>query len=144
MNTQHSLIRWSLLFLALLLLLSPAHVIQAAGGLPDRDPPPAGSDGRRDSDDSTPPGAQIELAAWPPGEPSVVQWQDSSGGWHDVEGWRGELGSDGTIRWWVAAKDCGSGPFRWVVGNSATPSLTSEPFNLPPVGTTLQLSLSTG
>jgi hypothetical protein len=43
-----------------------------------------------------------------------------------VDGWRGSLDSSGSLRWWVAAKDFGSGPFRWVVGEAA-----SEPFNLP-------------
>ncbi len=115
-----------LLLAGLGLVVSPA----LADGLPDRNPPPVQDDGERDNNrDSGPPGATIELTAWPPGGMSVVQWQDSNGDWQDIEGWRGTLDSAGRIRWWVAAKDFGSGPFRWVVGEAA-----SEPFNLPAVG----------
>jgi hypothetical protein len=110
-----------LLVLGLALTAAPA---LANGELPNRNPPPPTDNGGRD--DSGPLGASIELMAWPPGGMSVVQWQDVNGNWHDVEGWRGALDSGGRIRWWVAAKDFGTGPFRWVAGESV-----SEPFNLP-------------
>jgi hypothetical protein len=45
---------------------------------------------------------------------SVVQWQDAQGGWHDIEGWRGTVVGGKTI-WWVAEKDWGKGPYRWVI-----------------------------
>jgi hypothetical protein len=64
-----------------------------------------------------------------PGAWSVVQWQDINGDWQDVDGWRGTLDGSGQRRWWVAAKDFGSGPFRWAVGEAV-----SAPFNLPAVG----------
>ncbi len=100
---------------------------QAAGGLPDRNPPPVQNDGgNSDNPDSAPLGAAIELTAWPPGGMSVVQWQDINGDWQDVDGWRGALDNGGHIRWWVAAKDFGTGPFRWMVGEAV-----SAPFNLP-------------
>jgi hypothetical protein len=63
---------------------------------------------------------------------SVVQWQDASGNWHDVEGWRGTVVNGKTI-WWVEQKDFDKGPYRWVVyqGNSNAPIATSQPFQLP-------------
>ncbi|GAB4430929.1 MAG: hypothetical protein Kow0031_11970 [Anaerolineae bacterium] len=128
---EQKLLYWlmiGLLLAGLGLVVSPA---LAAGGLPDRSE-------RDNNRDSGPPGAAIELTAWPPGGTSVVQWQDINGNWHDVDGWRGVLDSNGYIRWWVAAKDFGSGPFRWVVGQAA-----SEPFNLPAgAGQTVRIDLT--
>jgi len=61
--------------------------------------------------------AAIELQA--PGAPAsawtVVQWGDPLGGWHDVEGWRGDLDEGQQKVWWVLSKDYNTGPFRWVV-----------------------------
>ena len=83
-------------------------------------------------------GAYIELrvAPVPPGAWSVVQWQDWAGGWHDVEGWQGEVGPDGFERWWVAAKDFNTGPFRWQVtqGRGGAELGLSRPFILPAGG----------
>ena len=85
-------------------------------------------DGRRS-------GAYLELhvSGAPSGAWSVVQWQDSAGGWHNVDGWVSSLDARGSQRWWVAAKDFGQGPFRWVViqkpGNMELG--VSEPFSLP-------------
>jgi hypothetical protein len=68
---------------------------------------------------------------------TAVQWQDSAGRWHDVEGWRGNLdelaNSVGKKVWWVAEKDFGTGPFRWVVRRGEDGELLagSEPFHLP-------------
>jgi len=87
-------------------------------------------------------GAHIELQAQPEqtGLWSVVQWQDSGGGWHDVEGWRGLLEANGCKRWWVAAKDFGTGPFQWVVYRKpdSQPLAVSDPFNLPPEANRIQ------
>jgi hypothetical protein len=68
---------------------------------------------------------------------TVVQWQDSQGGWHDVENWRGILDEinqhKGDKLWWVYPRDYGKGPFRWQVYQSPGGSLlaTSRSFNLP-------------
>jgi hypothetical protein len=107
----------------LLLITGLMASAQAASGLPDRNPPEA--DKGKGGDNSGPIGTYIELVA--PGQAgawSVVQWQDSVGNWHDVEGWRGTLDSQGVIRWWVDAKDFGTGPFRWVIegASSAAPA----------------------
>jgi hypothetical protein len=63
----------------------------------------------------------------------AVQWQDSAGGWHDVEGWRSQSG-DGSV-WWVDAKDFGTGPFRWVTKDGVDGQVieASMPFQLPSV-----------
>jgi hypothetical protein len=63
----------------------------------------------------------------------VVQWQDGRGGWHDVEGWQGELDEGQQKVWWVLEKDFGTGPFRWVVlARKAGPVWkTSAAFTLP-------------
>jgi hypothetical protein len=116
---------------SLLALASPPAPTYA---LPVRDTPTPTRARERDRD-SKPVGAHIELHA--PGSPAgawaVVQWQDSAGGWHDVEGWQGTLGEGGNQRWWVAARDFGKGPFRWVVSQGqGGPALgVSQPFNLP-------------
>jgi hypothetical protein len=73
------------------------------------------------------PKTEIELA-------SVVQWQDITGAWNDVDGWRGAISNGKTI-WWVEEKDWGAGPFRWVVYQQEQKEQTivaiSEPFSLP-------------
>lgn len=63
---------------------------------------------------------------------SVVQWQDSQGGWQDVASWRGAVVNGRTI-WWVEAKDFGKGPFRWVItqGEGGAVVATSASFHLP-------------
>jgi hypothetical protein len=87
---------------------------------------------------------------------TVVQWQDSWGDWHDVEGWRGELdevaiGSDGTVEgkktWWVAGDDFGKGAFRWVAyqGKEGETLGVSKSFNLPGSGhEAVQIEVSLG
>lgn len=115
----------------------PVSTVQAEGGLPPRERPvplrPADDD-----DDDAPVGAYIELhvSPVPPGARSVVQWQDYAGNWHNVEGWQGELGPDAFERWWVAAKDFNTGPFRWQVtqGHAGSGLGVSQPFNLPAGG----------
>jgi hypothetical protein len=78
---------------------------------------------------------------------AVVQWQDLSGAWHDVEGWQGtldgvEVGENGAVvglkLWWVAEPDLGTGPFRWRVtyGQEGRLLGTSAPFHLPSAANT--------
>jgi hypothetical protein len=68
-----------------------------------------------------------------------VQWQNVYGVWHDVTGWQGTFDTItagvGTKLWWVAEKDFGSGPFRWVVYRNPGGAVvaTSAPFYLPDV-----------
>jgi len=70
-----------------------------------------------DEKDDEPIGATIELQVQsaPNGIWAVVQWQDSEGTWHDVEGWRSSLDQGDKKRWWVAGADFNKGPFRWVI-----------------------------
>ncbi|MCB0170599.1 MAG: hypothetical protein KDJ97_08610 [Anaerolineae bacterium] len=136
MNSKSQLKQWlmiGLMLLALGLALGTASLAQAGNSLPERTPPTPTKE--RNEDHSGPAGAAIELVA--PGHPgawSVVQWQDINGDWQDVDGWQGSLDQSGQRRWWVAAKDFGTGPFRWVVGDTAAPTAASEPFHLPAVG----------
>ncbi|MCK6624301.1 MAG: hypothetical protein L6R45_03905 [Anaerolineae bacterium] len=127
---------WLLLLAGLIGLALGPGLVQAGPTLPPRDPPGRGHQGDDDGDGGSdkPVGAYIELqtqlaaaGAW-----SVVQWQDSAGNWHDVEGWRGPL-AEGNRRWWVAAKDFGTGPFRWALtqGPGGPQLSVSAPFNLP-------------
>lgn len=77
----------------------------------------------------------IRLAA--PGAPAtawtVMQWQDALGGWHDVEGWRGEFDADGYKTWRFPEQHFGTGPFRWQVFAKRDGALwaVSAPFDLP-------------
>ena len=130
---------------SLLLALVPNGVQAEPPALPPRPPLPSGGGGGGDADSLT--GAIIELTVLgaPAGAWAVVQWQDSTGGWHDVEGWRSMLGESGTKRWWVAPRDFGTGPFQWVIaqGTEGTQLAVSEPFTLPAsANQTLQISLS--
>ncbi len=140
MKIKPKLTGWLIFSLVVMMWLGvAAPIVLANGGLPDRDRPSENHDGRGE-----PAGAAIELFAPDyPGAWSVVQWQDINGNWQDVDGWRGWLDETGSRRWWVAAKDFGTGPFRWVVGQSAAPTATSEPFHLPAVGAeTLRVTLT--
>jgi hypothetical protein len=68
---------------------------------------------------------------------TAVQWQDSLGNWHDVEGWRGS--PDATTEhksnkiWWVLPYSYGKGPVRWQVYDRVGGQLlaTSQSFFLP-------------
>ena len=68
---------------------------------------------------------------------TIVQWKDSFGGWHDVEGWRGTpdevVDGEGKKVWWVGKADLGTGPFRWLIYQSQKGKLLaqSQPFYLP-------------
>lgn len=68
---------------------------------------------------------------------SVVQWQDTTGKWRDVEGWRGEINAGKTI-WWVEQTQWHTGPFRWAVFETRDGKLlvTSDLFFLPSSGET--------
>jgi hypothetical protein len=87
-----------------------------------------------DEKDDKPIGAYLglQMQGAPDGVWTVVQWQDSAGGWHDVEGWRGTLDGGQKI-WWVAQRDFDKGPFRWVIyeGQGGRQLATSESFYLP-------------
>jgi hypothetical protein len=103
---------------------------QAGASLPPRKPTSTPGPDKKDKSSHSPVGAYIELQA-PAGSWAVVQWQDSAGNWHEVEGWRGALPA--SARWWVAAKDFGKGPFRWAVSQGPGGSVLglSSPFYLP-------------
>jgi hypothetical protein len=92
------------------------------------DKPPPRGDGESQ-------GAFIELEIEPTVAEwwTVIQWQDGSGGWHVVEGWQSPLEAGGYQRWWIAPKDFGTGPFRWVITKEpgGPPLFTSPSFNLP-------------
>ncbi|MCB0195435.1 MAG: hypothetical protein KDJ65_26035 [Anaerolineae bacterium] len=115
-------------------LLWPPLLTKAGATLPPRDEPPSQSDDDDDSDrDSDPVGAYIvlQVGAAPAGAWGVVQWLGADGNWHDVEGWQGPV--QVSNRWWVAAKDFNTGPFRWAVnsGPGGEQLGTSESFTLP-------------
>jgi hypothetical protein len=117
------------------LVVWPVLSVQAGPTLPPRNVPTPNNDDDDDGGGSSPLLAFIELHAptAAAGSWSVVQWQDSAGNWHDVEGWRGLL-EGGYQRWTVEAKDFNTGLFRWQVrqGGPDGPVLNiSEPFDLP-------------
>jgi hypothetical protein len=141
-----------ILFIGLLMgAVLPAPVAEA--GLPNRDTPTPvpHPDSGDDKKDNTPVGAWIALqvSGTPDGAPSgawsVVQWQNSAGNWEIVEGWQGTLDPSGGRRWWVAEKDFGDGPFRWVItqGKDGPALGTSQAFNLPDgANETVQVTVS--
>ena len=63
---------------------------------------------------------------------TVVQWQDSNGGWHDVTSWQSQL-TDGYVGWWVGPENLGAGPFRWLLlaGPDGEMLASSASFALP-------------
>lgn len=120
---------------SLLLITLPPSPMQAM--LPPRyTPTPAGSP---DANDGDKPGKRIgayielQVRAATPGLWTIVQWQDSAGGWHDVEGWQGAFDEGNKKMWWVEAKDLGTGPFRWAIyqGQNGPLLASSESFHLP-------------
>jgi hypothetical protein len=121
---------------------------------PTPSPPEKPGNGARSSEQA---GAWIELHCQLPAEsPSLdwpelwtaVQWQDTGGRWHDVEGWQGTLdkvaNGVGSKVWWVAERDLGTAPFRWTVrhGYGGDPLAESESFYLPgTAGETMQIEV---
>ena len=124
----------ALAMIGLMLLAWTPLPTQAEAELPSRATPTPVPRPDDDDKDDKPFGAYIELQ--PQGAPNrawaVVQWQDSAGDWHDVEGWQGPL-RGGTKKWWVSQGDFGKGPFRWTVyqGQEGELLATSAPFYLP-------------
>lgn len=65
---------------------------------------------------------------------AVVQWQSVDGTWHNVEGWQGDFNEKLQLIWWVAPKDLGKGPFRWIVQDKTNHNevvVESNSFQLP-------------
>ena len=111
-----------------------APITHAGSDLPNRATPTPVSGGSASDDDDgggEPVGAYIILSA-SAGSWTVVEWQDSDDRWHLVDGWQGNL-TNGSRQWWVAPKDFGTGPFRWVVQQGPAGEVVgmSEPFYLP-------------
>ena len=132
-----NLILVGVIILTLWSCLTPA-ISEALPTRPEDVPHGRGEDetqGEKSDKDDQPIGAYIELHT--PGAPAgawtVVQWRNELGNWYDVVGWRGTLDEQGRRRWWVAKKDFGTGPFRWVVKQGPDGSVlgSSRPFNLP-------------
>ena len=123
----------AVMVMGIFMTLAPLSVLAGPLALPPRPPLPSGGDGGGDSDWQVETNIELRMPGAPAGAWTVVQWQDSDGGWHDVEGWCGMLDSGGMKRWWVAPKDSGTGPFRWVVtGQPGGAQLAvSDPFTLP-------------
>lgn len=125
-----------LILISALLLASPSPVTHAEPGLPPRETPtPTRPPDEGDDKDDKPAGAHIvlEVQSAPAGLWTVVQWQDSAGDWHDIEGWQGTLDEGDQKVWWLAADLFGKGPFRWLVyqGQGGKLLAQSEPFYLP-------------
>jgi hypothetical protein len=105
--------------------------VRVEASLPSRETPGDGNGGGGE-----PIGAHIVLhvPAARDGVWTIVQWQDTAGGWHDVDGWQGTLDVGHRIMWWLAPDLFGKGPFRWLVYQSAERDkllATSDPFYLP-------------
>jgi hypothetical protein len=123
----------TLVMISILLMAWPPLPTQAGPELPPRATPTRTPRADDDDRDEKPIGAYIEVRGQgvPDGVWAVVQWQDSAGGWHDVEGWQDTL-NKGQM-WWVAQRDFGKGPFRWAIyqGQGGELLATSESFYLP-------------
>jgi hypothetical protein len=133
-----------------LVVASFAALPRTAKALPPRPAVPQPSGGVESSAQ-----AQIQLQvqfpdSWPwqtahwQGLWTVVQWQDPSGAWHDVEGWQGTLDEvkshengavTGYKTWYVGKDHMGEEAFRWLIyrGKGSLLLATSESFDLPSV-----------
>ena len=127
-----------LILISVLLLAWPPLLTQAGPELPPRETPiPAQpSDDEDDDKDDPPDGAHIvlQVPSAPAGVWTIVQWQDSAGGWHDIDGWQGTLDEGDQKMWWLAPDLFGKGPFRWLVYQSTERDellATSASFHLP-------------
>ncbi len=134
MTLKTTLGRIFLILIGALWLIGLPLSAQAGPALPPRETPiptRSSGDGRHES----PAGAYIVLRApaAPAGAWTVIQWQDSAGGWHDVDGWQGTLEAGNQKMWWLAPDLFGKGPFRWVVfqGDRARQLAASASFYLP-------------
>jgi hypothetical protein len=123
-----------ILILSLLPALAPAGSEASPLSLPPRPEDVKGGDDD-DDEDGQPIGAHIVLhvPSAPDGVWTIVQWQDTAGGWHDIESWSGALDDDTQKTWWLAPDLFGKGPFRWLVyqGERGKLLATSDPFYLP-------------
>ncbi len=136
-HKQPQTIFWVAVFvlISLLLLAWPPLLTPVGADLPSRATPiPAQPPG--DDDDDKPDGAFIvlQVPSAPAGVWTIVQWQDSGGDWHDIEGWQGTLDEGDQKMWWLAPNLFGKGPFRWLVYQSTRGEellATSESFYLP-------------
>ena len=136
-HKEHQITLWlAFLILISVLLLAWPPLLTDAGpaGLPSRaTPTPQPPD---NDDDDKPAGAHIvlQVPSAPAGVWTIVQWQDSAGGWHDIEGWQGTLDEGDQKMWWLAPNLFGKGPFRWLVYQSTERDellATSDLFYLP-------------
>lgn len=157
-NREHNLIRAALVAVIgiLLLIVSlPSLSLAASSALPTRPTrlPTATPTATPQAPAPVKPqvGAYIELlvhfAQAPTEVWTIVQWQDYHGAWHDVDGWQGTLDEGNHKLWWVADKDLGTGPFRWVIyqDQAGPPLAASEPFYLPNVsGMRVQVDVTLG
>jgi len=77
----------------------------------------------------------ITLRAYPtePDYWTVVEWGDSQGGWHQVEGWQALFDDQHQVAWGISSDDFGKGPYRWVIHESKGGAIVaaSDPFSLP-------------
>jgi len=133
-----ALVLGTALILSLLSALAPAGSEASPRALPTRPedaPPPPPGDGDDDDKDDMPDGAHIVLhvPSAPAGVWTIVQWRDSAGGWHDIDGWQGTLDEGDQKMWWLAPDLFGKGPFRWLVyqGERGRLLATSDSFYLP-------------
>ncbi|MDH4135409.1 MAG: hypothetical protein OEW09_01645 [Anaerolineae bacterium] len=127
---------FTLILISVLLLAWPPLPTEAGPGLPPRKPPPPVQPSGDDDEEDQPAGAHIVLhvPSAPAGVWTIVQWQDSAGGWHDIDGWQGTLDEGNQKMWWLAPDLFGKGPFRWLVYESTRGDkllATSELFYLP-------------
>lgn len=69
-----------------------------------------------------------DLAYW-----TSVQWLDEEDEWQDASGWQSDFNENGMVVWAVAAKDYGTGPYRWVIytEEDGTVHSTTDLFYLP-------------
>jgi hypothetical protein len=77
---------------------------------------------------------------------TIVQWENFDGGWHDVNGWRGQFNQNSQVVWGVNQKDFGTGPFRWIIYDTENANKvlwTSDSFHLPMHNETLKINAST-
>lgn len=127
-------------FLAMLLLWAhPAFAdppVRPQPGLPPRPPYHKESNRKSDHVAQTEPLGHIELHVSEENRQALtgVFWRGADRLWYPVEGWRGRPNAEGIVRWAVAAKDFGRGPYVWIVfkdDNGSRPRWWSNPFYLP-------------